>query len=260
LKNLVLNKAGLYVFAPDLHFPDYDKPTFNAMLHFASSFKLAGFVFGGDQFNNNEISHHNKGKIVHRKEGSYDKNTVGFEKTILTPVEAAIGKASRTWIEGNHDDWENQLTDEQPELRGTIERRIRLGLDKRRWQYVSAGHLIKLGKLTVIHGETLTGMGNQVPGRHSTKALLAYSSSVLYGHIHSPQSDSRIAPFAQKDKHMAWCSPILGATNPAYLRNKPTAWVNGFTLVELRENGDFNVYPVVVARGRFTFAGVTYGA
>ena len=248
------------MWAFDSHSPKIHKPTYNAMLHFATDNKLAGFGWGGDQNDNEEISHHNKSKILFRSPGSYARNTELFDERVLAPIEAVLGKnTQRVWIEGNHDDWENQLVQEQPELLGTVERRRLLNLDKRGWEFVPTGHIFQLGKLKVIHGETLTGMGNQAAANHASKALLGYGSSVLYGHIHAPQSASRIAPFSQKDKHMAWCSPILGETNPGYLRNRPTAWVNGFTLVEVREDGFFNVQPIVVTRGKFSYGGVVYG-
>jgi hypothetical protein len=260
LKKLVKSQAGLWVFAPDAHSPQIDKPTFNSLLHFVSDNKLRGFIWGGDQNDNEEISHHNRKNYLKRSPGSYRRNTDFFDSKVLAPIESLLGKGvARVWIEGNHDDWENQLVQENPELFGTVERRGLLGLDKRGWDFIAAGEIYKLGKLAVIHGETLTGLGNQAPGRHAFKALLAYSSSVLYGHVHAPQSDSRIAPFSQKDKHMAWCSPILGATNPTYLRNRPTAWVNGFTIVEVREDGMFNVLPIVVTRGKFSYGGIIYG-
>ena len=77
---------------------------------------------------------------------------------------------------------------------------------------------------------------------------------------HSPSSAPRIAPYSQTDRSMAWVSPCVADVNPAYLRNKPTAWVNGFTIAKVRANGDFQVYPVIVSRGVFTFAGTTFGA
>jgi hypothetical protein len=256
------SQAGLWVVDFDKHSPHVDWPTHNAMMDFVKRGpKLKGFIFGGDQNSNDEISHHNKSKILFRSPGSYARNTELFKTKILDPLEGALPKgAIKVWIEGNHDDWENQLVQENPELLGTVERRILLDLDRRGWHFVRTGHIFSLGKLKVIHGETLTGLGNQAAANHAIRAVLAYGSSVLYGHIHAPQSASRIAPFGQKDKHMGWCSPITGATNPNYLRNKPTAWVNGFTIVEVRDDGTFQVYPVVVTRGRFSFAGVEYGA
>ncbi len=255
-------KAGLWIADFDKHSPKVDWPTHNAMMDFIgkNKEKIVGFVFGGDQNDNEEISHHNKSKILFRSPGSYARNTKLFDEKVLTPIEAALSKTTaRVWIEGNHDDWENQLVQEQPELMGTVERRLLLNLDKRGWQFIPTGHVFQLGKLKVIHGETLTGLGNQAAANHALRAVLAYGSSVLYGHIHSPQSASRIAPFSQKDKHMAWCSPIGGKTNPSYLRNKPTAWVNGFTLVDLRADGTFNILPIVVTKGQFSFGGTTYG-
>jgi hypothetical protein len=58
----------------------------------------------------------------------------------------------------------------------------------------------------------------------------------------SPQSLTKISPVEQKKKHCAWINPILGATHPDYLRNRPAAWLNGFSIVELyTANGFFNL-------------------
>jgi hypothetical protein len=58
---------------------------------------------------------------------------------------------------------------------------------------------------------------------------------------------------------MGWISPILGKLNPEYVRNSPTAWVNGFTLVEFDPNENFNCYPIVVSNGQFAWGGRVYG-
>jgi hypothetical protein len=256
------SQAGVWVAAFDVHSPKIHKPTWNALLHFVNDNKkiVTGFLFGGDQNDNGEISHHNKKKIIFRSPGAYRRNTDYFDQNVLRPVEDALSPtAKRVWIEGNHDDWENQLVQEQPELLGTIERPGLLRLAERGWEFIATGGIYKLGKLSVIHGETLTGLGNQGSTYHAKKAVESYGRSILYGHLHSPQSYARVAPFAQTDKHMAWCSPVVGFTNPSYLRNRPTAWVNGFTIVEVRDSGDFNVLPIVVIGGKFSYGGKVYG-
>jgi hypothetical protein len=58
---------------------------------------------------------------------------------------------------------------------------------------------------------------------------------------------------------MGWISPILGTLNPAYIRNRPTGWANGTTLVEFHPNGCFNCYPIVVSKGNFGWGGKMYG-
>jgi hypothetical protein len=259
---LTKTQSGMWVWLFDIHSPKIHKPTWNAALHFISDNKKAirGVGKGGDQNDNGEISHHNKKKIIFREKGAYKRNTEYYDKNVLTPLEMALQPDThKVWIEGNHDDWENQLVQEQPELEGTVERRGLLNLDERGWEFVPTGNIYKLGKLGVIHGETLTGLGNQGSTYHAKKAVESYGRSLLYGHLHSPQSFARIAPFVQTDKHMAWCSPIIGFTNPSYLRNRPTAWVNGFTIVEVRDDGNFNVMPIVVTGGKFSFGGKTYG-
>lgn len=250
-------KLETWVIAHDLHYPEYSKPTWSAMMEFIKDAKPTGFIFGGDQFNNEEISHHTKGKPFYRERASYKRNTTGFTHEILEPLERSLGKSERVWIIGNHDDWEHELIEEQPELEGIIERHEEMA--RRGWKVVPLGHCFKLGELNVIHGEILTGIGNQAGAYPAKKALEIYAGNVLAGHTHAPQAFAKISPVEIKKKYMAWIAPILGATNPNYLRNRPTAWLNGFTIVELREKGLFNLYPVVVIDGVFSYGGKIYG-
>jgi Calcineurin-like phosphoesterase len=251
-------KLRTYVVAHDLHYPEYSKKTWDAMMEFIKDVKPQGFIFGGDQFDNNEISHHTKGKPFYRPRASFQRNTTGFSREILGPLEKSLGNAEKVWIVGNHDRFEHDLIEEQPELEGIIERVDALGLGERGWTIVPLGHSHRLGELNVIHGEILTGIGNQAGAFPAKKAIEIYAGNVLAGHTHAPQSFSKISPVEVKKKYMAWIAPILGATNPAYLRNRPTSWLNGFTVVELREKGLFNLFPVVVIDGEFSYGGKFY--
>lgn len=253
------NKVKTYVVAHDLHYPAYSKKTWNAMMEFIKDVKPAGFIFGGDQFDNQEIGHHTKGKPFYRERASYKRNTANFTQDILAPLEKCLGKsAEKVWIIGNHDDWERQLIEEQPELEGIIEHTELLELDRRGWKVVPLGHTYRLGELNVIHGEILTGIGNQAGAYPAKKALEIYGGNVLAGHTHAPQSIAKISPVEIKKKYMAWIAPIVGEVNPTYLRNRPTAWLTGFTVVELREKGLFNLYPVIAIDGEFSYGGKLY--
>lgn len=248
-----------WVIAHDLHYPEFSKQTFAAMLEFIKDVRPAGFIFGGDQFNNEEISHHTLGKPFYRERASYKRNTDGFERDVLSPLERLLPKAERVWIVGNHDRFERDLIERQPELEGIIERVDSLKLEQRGWKVVPLGHSYKLGELNVIHGEILTGIGNQAGAFPAKKAIEIYAGNVLAGHTHAPQSFSKISPVEVKKKYMAWIAPILGERNPAYLRNRPTSWMNGFTIVEMREKGLFNLFPVIVIDGKFSYGGKVYG-
>lgn len=258
---------NIWVAVYDIHYPKIHKPTWDAILDFVgrNSGKIAGFLFGGDQLDNEEIGHWSAGKPLFRPTGSYKANTLGFDANVLSPIEALLPDAAeRVWITGNHDAWETQLIEKQPELQGTIERPLLLGLENRGWEVLKLGEVKQLGKLIAVHGEGLTGIGNQASVYHSKRAVESFCTSVLYGHLHTAQSYTKVLPHSARDKWIAWSSPAACSTNPSYLQNRPTAWVNGFTIVELQEpekkNSNFNVYPVIVSAGQFAFGGTVYGS
>jgi len=252
---------GTWVAIYDLHYPLVDWPTFNAAMDFMSKNEIAGFIWGGDQFDNNEISHHTKGKPIFRERAAYKRNTDGFNNKILKPLEEVLGnEIPLIYITGNHERFEQDLIECHPELEGTIEHDKLLHLEERGWQIVPLGHSYKLGKLAVIHGDILTGIGNQAGLFPSKKAVEIFACSVLAGHTHASQSYTRVSPVTERDKWMGWIAPIAGKTNPSYLRNRPTAWMNGFVIIEVRADGTFNLYPVIVcADGTFSYGGHVYG-
>lgn len=207
---------------------------------------------------NEEISHHNRSKPLYRERASYKRNSEGFDRDVLKPLEQLVKGAEKVWLIGNHCDWERQFVEEHPEFEGFVERPTLFKLEERGWKIVPLGHSYKLGELNVIHGEILTGIGNQAGAFPAKKAIEIYAGNVLAGHTHAPQSFAKISPVEEKKKHMAWISPIVGSTNPAYLRNRPTAWLNGFTIVELRDKGLFNLFPIIVIDGEFSYGGKLY--
>ena len=81
------------------------------------------------------------------------------------------------------------------------------------WEVIPLGHAKRLGQLNVIHGEILTGIGNQGGTFPSRKAVELYGGNILAGHTHSPQSNTKISSVEQKKKHSAglirsWAQPI----------------------------------------------------
>ncbi len=251
----------LHIVAFDAHWPKTDGPTLAALLDFLSrnSARIESFTFGGDQLDFECISHHTKGKGLYRLPGAYERDLESFYRTVLQPVEQRLSRrCTRIWHIGNHERFEHDLVEEQPELQGTVDHVARLRLEARHWSVVPLGHVSRIGKLVVVHGEVLSGIGNQAGMYPARKAVDLYGANVLAGHTHAPQSYTRIAPVEHIQKHMAWIAPILGAVNPGYLRNRPTAWLNGFVVVETHGTA-FNVYPIIVTRGRFSYGGVIYG-
>lgn len=253
-------KPSLWVDYGDCHFPEIHWPTFSALTHFLRDNPVDGFVFGGDQFDNSSsISHWTKGKPRLRYQGAYKKEERDFDNRVLKPLEALLPKsAKRVWVSGNHDFFEEHLVDEAPEMDG-IQRRWSLNLEERGWQFIECGKHFRIGKLTIIHGDQLASAG-YITGNHSKKALEIYGQNVLYHHIHTPQSATKIMPFDTDQKYMAWSSPAGCTKNPHYLRNRATSWLNGFNIITFFGNGLFNLYPVIISRGQFSYGGRIYGS
>lgn len=254
-----MTKVKRAVIGHDLHFPKYSEATFNTMLEVIADVKPDVFIFGGDQFDNEEISHHNKGKSYYKPRRAYLTNQERFDTEILNPLESLIGNREKVWIVGNHDRFEHDFIEENPEFEGLVERVDALHLAKRGWNIVPLGNAYQLGSLNVIHGEILTGIGNQAGQFPAKKAMELYANNVLAGHTHAPQSWTKVSPVDKKKKYMSWIAPILGATNPEYLRNRPTAWMQGFTIVELYNAKLFNLYPIITIDGQCAYGGKVYG-
>lgn len=245
----------------DLHYPKAHKPTFNAMLQYIADIKPQTYVFGGDQLDLECISHHTHGMPLYRTRRAYANDIDGFAKEILKPLEDALPKgATKVWIVGNHERFEHDLIERHPELDGTVDHIRNLQLVERGWQIVPLGHSYKVGKLTIVHGEVLSGIGNQAGTYPSKKAVELYSGNVLAGHTHAPQSFTKISPVEQSNKWQGWIAPILGAVNPSYLRNRPTAWLTGFVDINVLPNGQFNLFPIICLNGQFAMGGKLYGA
>lgn len=258
-----MERSKIWPFVPDMHYPETDKKALAGLFHFLEENPVEGIILGGDQHSNDEISHHNRKKIIFREPGAYHRNTVGFDKEVLTPLEERVTrlnkKVRKVWINGNHERFVTDLTDANPELLGSVERDRLLHLEERGWEVLCLGKGLKLGKLLVIHGEPLTGIGNQAGQYPAKSAVDRYAQSVLFGHVHTMQSFTRVLPHDKSQKWAAWSSPVLAKTNPAYAQNKPNAVVQGFTIVEQHGAGLFNVFPIVMVNGSFAFGGKVYG-
>lgn len=244
----------------DLHYPEYHKPTVEAIFDYLKENKPDVFIFGGDQFHFDCIAHHNAGKPFFQQRRAYQRDIQGFKENILEPLERLLPKhCEKVWIIGNHERFEQDFIETHPELEGVIDHANLLELEKRGWQIIPLGHAYHLGKLNVIHGEVLTGIGNQAGQFPAKKAIELYAGNVLAGHTHSPQTYTKISPVHASNKWQAIISPIAGAANPRYLRNRPTAWLNGFNRIDVLPSGQFSYVPLIVIDGQFAFNGKVYG-
>jgi hypothetical protein len=236
-----------YLLAFDIHYPEYDPAAWACVLDYARRNRVEGFIFGGDALDLSCVSHHTAGKGLYRPQGALKSNLDGFKRDILDPLDAALNPdADKRFIIGNHEAWlTEQLAETSPELDGMLDLATYLDLERRGYQVIQQGGFTKLGKLVVIHGDTIRA------GVYSArKAAEVYAgSSVCMGHYHTLQTHTRSSPVTETDRWTATVLPCLCNLAPRYGRNAANAWLTGFGVCFVRPGGKFNLYPVAVVDG-----------
>lgn len=251
-------KASRYVLLYDLHYPEHDERALGCALDYVRKTKPDGVIFGGDQLDLACISHHNAAKPLYRKQGALKSNLDGFIRDVLNPIDKSLdADADKRFLIGNHEAWLTaQLRETNPELDGMIDLAEHLELEKRGYKVIPQGGHTRVGKLVLIHGDTVGGGVNA-----AKKAAEVYAgSSIALGHHHTLQTYTRTSPVADSDRWSATVLPCLCSLAPHYGRNKANSWLHGFGVVTVRPDKTFNLFPVVIVDGVCSMPdGTTYG-
>lgn len=118
-----------------------------------------------------------------------------------------------------------------------------LKLRERGYKTHAQNEIYKFGKLHFFHGDNYSTW-------HTAKNLAAYGESLCYGHVHSPQRFTTVSPINQAYRS-AWSLGCLCDRNPEWKNGSPNAWVNGFAIFYLRDDGNFNLYQIDIVKGAF---------
>src|SRR5690349_21411918 len=111
------DKVKTYVSLADIHYPKIHKPTLEAVKDFLKQNKIDGLIYQGDQLDMENISHHTKGKPWFRQRRGYMNDINGFRRVVLDPIEELLPEGcEKYWIVGNHERFEQDLVECQPEL------------------------------------------------------------------------------------------------------------------------------------------------
>lgn len=227
----------------DMHHPKHDKALWQNLLRFAKDFKPNVWVFGGDNQDMEPVSHWIRNKRGKMEGLRLADDYAQFNEDVLAPVDALLPEdAERIFLLGNHEAWVDQYIDENPEVKGFIEVRKNLNLEK--WDVYDYGEVAKVGKLHFIHGDYYNI-------HHAHKTGQVYGRNVVMGHTHTYQVHTHITPMGV-EAHSAIALPCGCHLNPEYRKNKPNAWVTGLGVFYVHPNGNFNLYPVIAVNGSFT--------
>lgn len=233
----------------------HDLRAWQAVLAFAQDFRPQDFVFGGDILDCGAISHFNKRRP--RKTEGYRllQDAEACHKAVIEPIEDILPKTgAKIYLVGNHEDWIEDLLDEDPTLEGLVGIEKLLHLDK--WEIVPQGGVSHIGKLYFTHGDSLRGKGQLI--HVAQKAATFYERNILLGHYHTYQTSTKTRAVDFKGIKAATVVPCLCARDLAYAEGSPSQYAQGFAWGYVAANGDFNNYISIITDGRFRALGKTY--
>lgn len=229
-----------------------------AVLDFARDFGPDTIILGGDQLDIASISDHNNGKprLVEglRLTDDYD----ALNNLVIKPLgETWADKSTKIWLTGNHENRVRRYLDAHPGSEGLIEPEGYLRLRERGWHLQEEEVPYAIGKLNFVHGHAAFPRGGCADA--AKKLVSRYRKSVVCGHLHTYSVATDVTPADASDYHTGTICPALGVVNPGYRLNAPGNENLGFAWGYVLDDGNFTLYISLLADGKFTANGKTYG-
>lgn len=243
------------VYIPDVHAPYHSEQAVETAIKITNWFKPDQITILGDFLDYDPCSRHIEGSILHKASVSMQAE---FDAGNRLFNQFTRHCQNVVYLEGNHENRYVAYLDKHPEVRGLIEVDRGLEFTARR----RSGYTIKHLQYNECHntGDLYATHGTYTTVNHAAKHVQSYGRNLVYGHIHDVQSATHISPIDVTRKHMAVCLGCLCDRNPSYMRNAPNKWVHCIGLAYFREDGSFNLFPVVISDGRATFADRTFSS
>lgn len=252
-----MSAPKLHIIAGDLHFPETDWQAFKALLLFLKKNKsrIASFTLNGDGLDCADVSRHTEGQPRLRKRGGWKEDLDGFRAQVLDKLDAVLPKnCQKAFVEGNHENWLQQLLDKQPELEGLLEIPELLKLKERGWKWIPQGGYVEHAGFVILHGDSVGS------GIHVCKKLVeAVNGNAIMSHVHRYSCHTKASLVDQKKKHIGVTLPCMCTVAPSYAKGQPNAFTVGFGLLEEWEHNRANFYCPVIFEGKFSYGGVIYG-
>lgn len=215
----VIKIAALF----DSHYPE----TINLkpFLNFLKDFKPDVFIFGGDNWSLDCVSHHNKDKFaswgLNAIMDELNKQANGFAMQIQSIMSAA-GASKYVYIIGNHEDWLQDFCFQFPQIHKPSIKSL-LGHTAEKIEFLPCGSFYKIGKLTFCHGDQMRG--GQNPAKYAVEAA---KSSIVFGHYHTVKVWPSFSMVDAEDKNVGIQVPCYTSSAPSYGGGKPNQINQGF--------------------------------
>jgi len=237
---------GKGIAAFDIHYPLQDKASINILIKAIEMIRPDHFVFGGDQLNLDCISHHNKGKVKLLENRRIGKDYKGFQEDILDRVNVALPRnCKKYFMIGNHEYWVDRLIEENTQYEGLIE--IEKNLDLSKYEIIPFNNILRIGEMSFIHGI-------YVNKYHAEKHLRIYQKMLFYGHLHTNQVYTSIAPTTSLPKQAVGVGCLCNR-NAEYMRNRPNDWLHQFLIWYMFDDGTFVYQTPIIINGKTVING-----
>lgn len=228
-------KSHLVMVLPDLHFPYHDPEVLSVVLRTHALLKPERTVILGDWLDAGGFSSFGNESLAQR-------GASNFARDEIDPCNDALDQLQENtkllvYIEGNH---EFRVEKCAANLGKTFEgiydlvspERL-LSRDRKGFKWVpyreKLSHYKIADDLLALHGWSHS---KYPAARHLD---LTRSYSVVFGHVHRQDTAVRRDPITDRIIK-AWSPGCLSKLQPMYLAHEPTDWVNGFSLIYVKND------------------------
>jgi predicted phosphodiesterase len=235
---------------PDPQIPYEDKRSFDAVEKYIAAHKWDVWLCLGDFLDFNALGKYVTGRPGAVKWQDDVARTFKAGNEVLDRHEALIRngnpKARMILIQGNHDYRAVSYAEEHPGMKDQLDVAKNLNLKARKIEFVKSwenGKLVKIGNAHFLHG-------NYINKHHAAKMVDAYGVCVYYGHTH----DVMFYPKMTKGNGLTLEAGSLGCLcryDQAYMKGKPSNWIQAVTTMFVQPNGNFNLYTSKIFNHRF---------
>jgi predicted phosphodiesterase len=235
-------KQSRILIISDLHFPYQNNEAITLALDYGKEKKVDCIILNGDVMDQANISRH---------ERDWRARSIAEEfeavRVFLKSLRLHFPKTKIVWKLGNHEErWEKFLYNKAPEIFDVndFQLEVLLKLGELKIEIVKDKRPIILGKLTVLHGHELMGMGGVNPARATfTKTM----EDTLVGHYHRTSSHSE--PTMNNKLINVHSQGCLCEMNPMFMPiNK---WNLGFAYVDLNiATGEYFLENKKIVKGK----------
>ena len=236
------------IITPDKHFPYHDEAAINVVTKAIKITKPDFYVDLGDtgefeSVSNHQWKHKRRPPLEYQLPRVYeDIKAINEGMDIIDEALDKVKVKERYFCEGNHDDWLNKFSKENPYLQG-LNVEDGLLLKNRGYEYYPNGKYLKIGHLYFYHGNHFGGLA------HARNHLLRLGCNIMYGHHHDLQMASVTHIDGPKSAWSIGCLKDMSSEANKWLGNRQVNWAHAFAVVDYYTDERFTVHVINIVDG-----------